>query len=149
MSSRTPVQSTVSSSNQQVKKPPAAVTSSPTPSVATTTKASGGKAASLPSATHVAFKIPPSQSAHPPSAPVPPAAQSSSQADKDGAKPRVRTKGFFKRAQTVVGLRANTAEACRLVEDKERTHNWKRWGPYLSERQWATVREDYSPDGSW
>ncbi|MCI0455401.1 MAG: glucosidase [Gemmataceae bacterium] len=26
--------------------------------------------------------------------------------------------------------------------------NWKRWGPYLSERQWGTVREDYSPDGS-
>ena len=26
--------------------------------------------------------------------------------------------------------------------------NWKRWGPYLSERQWATVREDYSPDGN-
>ncbi|MBM82200.1 MAG: hypothetical protein CMJ78_16660 [Planctomycetaceae bacterium] len=25
--------------------------------------------------------------------------------------------------------------------------NWKRWGPYLSERQWGTVREDYSPDG--
>jgi hypothetical protein len=26
--------------------------------------------------------------------------------------------------------------------------NWKRWGPYLSERQWGTVREDYSQDGS-
>ena len=40
------------------------------------------------------------------------------------------------------------AEAQRLVEDRDRTAYWKRWGPYLSERQWGTVREDYSPDGS-
>src|SRR3954467_8137473 len=39
------------------------------------------------------------------------------------------------------------AEARRLEEDDRRLKNWKRWGPYLSERQWATVREDYSPDG--
>ncbi|MBP2677996.1 MAG: uncharacterized protein H6Q82_1061, partial [Deltaproteobacteria bacterium] len=39
-------------------------------------------------------------------------------------------------------------EGIRLVEDARRTKNWKRWGPYLSERQWGTVREDYSPDGS-
>jgi hypothetical protein len=38
----------------------------------------------------------------------------------------------------------------RLEEDKNRTKNWKRWGPYLSERQWGTVREDYSKNGdSW
>ena len=38
----------------------------------------------------------------------------------------------------------------RLQEDIDRTANWKRWGPYLSERQWGTVREDYSADGnSW
>src|SRR3989442_12428457 len=40
-----------------------------------------------------------------------------------------------------------TAEHQRLQDDAARTKNWKRWGPYLSERQWATVREDYSPDG--
>ncbi len=40
------------------------------------------------------------------------------------------------------------AEAERLGEDARREVNWKRWGPYLSERQWATVREDYSADGS-
>ena len=40
------------------------------------------------------------------------------------------------------------AEETRLLEDARRTANWKRWGPYLSERQWGTVREDYSPDGS-
>src|SRR5581483_6115384 len=39
------------------------------------------------------------------------------------------------------------AETRRLEEDARRARNWKRWGPYLSERQWATVREDYSPDG--
>ncbi len=39
-------------------------------------------------------------------------------------------------------------ESLRLAEDRERKKNWKRWGPYLSERQWGTVREDYSPDGS-
>src|ERR1039458_1025409 len=38
-------------------------------------------------------------------------------------------------------------EETRLREDLERKLNWKRWGPYLPERQWATVREDYSPDG--
>lgn len=40
------------------------------------------------------------------------------------------------------------AEWLRLEEDRQRTSNWKRWGPYLSERQWGTVREDYSPDGA-
>ncbi|KAI8504955.1 hypothetical protein Bbelb_170640 [Branchiostoma belcheri] len=39
-------------------------------------------------------------------------------------------------------------EIDRLAEDKLRLKNWKRWGPYLSERQWGTVREDYSEDGS-
>src|SRR4051812_43504455 len=37
-------------------------------------------------------------------------------------------------------------EARRLEEDARRAENWKRWGPYLSERQWATIREDYAPD---
>ncbi len=42
------------------------------------------------------------------------------------------------------------AEAQRLAEDKARTQNWKRWGTYLPERQWGTVREDYSANGtSW
>ncbi|HKY33202.1 MAG TPA: glucosidase [Candidatus Polarisedimenticolia bacterium] len=39
------------------------------------------------------------------------------------------------------------AEAARLAEESARRRNWKRWGPYLSERQWATVREDYSEHG--
>jgi hypothetical protein len=40
------------------------------------------------------------------------------------------------------------AEAQRLAEAQARTAYWKRWGPYLAERQWGTVREDYSPDGA-
>ena len=40
-------------------------------------------------------------------------------------------------------------ETTRLAAEAERKpgSHWKRWGPYLSERQWGTVREDYSPDG--
>jgi hypothetical protein len=41
-----------------------------------------------------------------------------------------------------------TKEEQRLNEDRQRKANWKRWGPYLSERQWGTVREDYSPFGT-
>jgi hypothetical protein len=41
----------------------------------------------------------------------------------------------------------SNAEKARLISDAKREANWKRWGPYLSERPWATVREDYSPGG--
>ncbi|WP_144872197.1 MGH1-like glycoside hydrolase domain-containing protein [Hyella patelloides] len=41
-----------------------------------------------------------------------------------------------------------TQEEIRLKEDRERTAYWRRWGCYLSNRQWGTVREDYSADGS-
>ncbi len=40
------------------------------------------------------------------------------------------------------------AERRRLAEDAARHHNWKRFGTYLGDRQWGTVREDYSPDGN-
>ncbi len=40
-----------------------------------------------------------------------------------------------------------TAEQRRLNETREKGVPWKKWGPYLSERQWGTVREDYSRDG--
>ncbi len=43
-----------------------------------------------------------------------------------------------------------SAEELRLQQSYQRTANWHRWGPYLSERQWGTVREDYSEYGdSW
>src|SRR5713226_8545752 len=41
-----------------------------------------------------------------------------------------------------------TAEERRLEESRDRKTHWKRWGPYLSERAWGTVREDYSPHGN-
>ena len=40
------------------------------------------------------------------------------------------------------------AEQARLEETRAGTADWKQWGPYLSERQWGTVREDYSEDGN-
>ena len=39
-------------------------------------------------------------------------------------------------------------ERKRLSEDKKRQKYWKRFGPYLAERQWGTVREDYSEEGA-
>ena len=39
-------------------------------------------------------------------------------------------------------------EQNRLIESEGRRAYWRRWGPYLSERQWGTVREDYSPHGT-
>src|SRR5579862_8391276 len=41
-----------------------------------------------------------------------------------------------------------TQEEIRLSESASRKRHWKRWGPYLSERAWGTVREDYSPNGT-
>ncbi|MBL8179729.1 MAG: glucosidase, partial [Bryobacterales bacterium] len=41
-----------------------------------------------------------------------------------------------------------SAERGRIVETGNRTRHWRRWGPYLSERQWGTVREDYSAYGT-
>ena len=41
-----------------------------------------------------------------------------------------------------------TPEATRLDEARRRVKHWKRWGPYLSERAWGTVREDYSAGGT-
>jgi hypothetical protein len=40
-----------------------------------------------------------------------------------------------------------TAEQQRLNDAREKKIEWKKWGPYLSERQWGTVREDYSEEG--
>ncbi|HWD42009.1 MAG TPA: hypothetical protein VG944_24435 [Fimbriimonas sp.] len=40
------------------------------------------------------------------------------------------------------------AEMERLIQNRNQSAAWHRWGPYLSERQWGTVREDYSPNGT-
>ncbi len=43
---------------------------------------------------------------------------------------------------------AETAEGRRVAANDARREHWNRWGPYLSERAWGTVREDYSPNGA-
>jgi Mannosylglycerate hydrolase MGH1-like glycoside hydrolase domain len=48
----------------------------------------------------------------------------------------------------MTGKHAPPAEHGRLQEEQRGIGAWRRWGPYLSERQWGTVREDYSADGS-
>jgi hypothetical protein len=50
--------------------------------------------------------------------------------------------------RTVPDDRAPTAEEQRLASSDRRARHWKKWGPYLSERAWGTVREDYSPNGT-
>ena len=43
---------------------------------------------------------------------------------------------------------ADSEEGRRLLETRGRPLQWRRWGPYVSERSWGTVREDYSPNGA-
>ncbi|MCX5931724.1 MAG: hypothetical protein NTW83_07830, partial [Cyanobacteria bacterium] len=43
---------------------------------------------------------------------------------------------------------SQTRERQRLLENADRQLYWQRWGPYLSDRQWGTVREDYSEYGN-
>ena len=50
-------------------------------------------------------------------------------------------------AQSPTTQSAKTAEATRLEEARTNGVPWRQWGPYLSERQWGTVREDYSENG--
>ncbi|HEX2493295.1 MAG TPA: hypothetical protein VHK24_05930, partial [Steroidobacter sp.] len=64
------------------------------------------------------------------------------------------TKALSKTALKHIGLpsrtasEAQTAERVRLAQCTPTDLRWKKWGPYLSERQWGTVREDYSPHGN-
>jgi hypothetical protein len=51
------------------------------------------------------------------------------------------------RESSMIPQKPIPAEQLRLQEDAGRQRHWKRWGPYLSERAWGTVREDYSRDG--
>ena len=47
-----------------------------------------------------------------------------------------------------MGAEQDRVHSCGRLEDGLRAGGeWYRWGPYVSERQWGTVREDYSPDG--
>src|SRR5215203_2830928 len=51
------------------------------------------------------------------------------------------------KSQKQSGAGGQDAEQGRLTEAREQHAPWRKWGPYLSERQWGTVREDYSQDG--
>jgi hypothetical protein len=65
------------------------------------------------------------------------------------ASPEKRTKAGARSTETDAS-RDRSTERRRLEQDASRELNWKRWGPYLAERQLATVREDYSATGdSW
>jgi hypothetical protein len=56
----------------------------------------------------------------------------------------------MKRISDNTGNSSMTEEIQRLKQSNENDVPWKKWGPYLSERQWGTVREDYSESGdSW
>ncbi len=45
-------------------------------------------------------------------------------------------------------VKPKTAEHQRLADSEARVADWKNWGPYVSDRAWGTVREDYSPEGA-
>ena len=47
----------------------------------------------------------------------------------------------------MTGVDRHGLERTRLENQRLGKENWRLWGPYLSERAWGTVREDYSPDG--
>ena len=68
---------------------------------------------------------------------------SNSQSDPKGAAPRRRGPKTAAPSPFV-----DVTEQKRLNEAREAGIPWKKWGPYLSERQWGTVREDYSQDGN-
>ncbi|KAJ7647363.1 glycoside hydrolase family 63 protein [Roridomyces roridus] len=56
-------------------------------------------------------------------------------------------KSYRERLAEKLGAEYKGAERYRLLQDGNKERHWKRWGPYLSDRQWATVREDYSANG--
>ncbi|EDO39865.1 predicted protein [Nematostella vectensis] len=58
-------------------------------------------------------------------------------------------KSSLRHHQSPLVMEHSTEETKRLKDDKRGKKEWKRWGPYLTERQWGTVREDYSHDGNY
>lgn len=123
--------------------PPTAGKTTITTSSSSSSNSKGNTSPSTSQQSKVSAGSAPSKSSKPPRG-------MSSQSSQSVQSARARSaKGAFTRAKTIVGLDVASVESSRLKQDEERVANWKRWGPYLSERQWATVREDYSPDGSW
>jgi hypothetical protein len=73
---------------------------------------------------------------------------SSSGSDPRGTAPQKRAEKVTKVESTVPSPFVDVTEQKRLNDAREAGIPWKKWGPYLSERQWGTVREDYSQDGN-
>src|SRR4051794_12776932 len=70
-----------------------------------------------------------------------------------GLAPRLRLQGETScGVRHPIGVAIPAAERSFMEEEKRldepASHGWKTWGPYLSERQWGTVREDYSAGGT-
>src|SRR5258708_39502403 len=63
-----------------------------------------------------------------------------------GEPPKVAASGRGQSVTSVLSLMK--AEEKRLHDSHRRAAHWRRWGPYVSERAWGTVREDYSQDGT-
>ncbi|KAH7875369.1 glycoside hydrolase family 63 protein [Lentinula edodes] len=91
-----------------------------------------------------------------PSTPKPPAAappkstkvsDPSPDDDELDARQQQDDRSYRERLASRIGADYKGVERYRLEQDERRERHWKRWGPYLSDRQWATVREDYSANG--
>ena len=72
----------------------------------------------------------------------------SDKSDSQGSTPRKRAKQATVVGSTEPPRFVDVTEQKRLNDAREAGIPWKKWGPYLSERQWGTVREDYSQDGN-
>ncbi len=66
---------------------------------------------------------------------------------KQSAKVATKARAKTSRKTLKKATRETGAEKSRVIAQSNDTEAWRRWGPYLSERQWGTVREDYSPHG--
>lgn len=83
----------------------------------------------------------------PPLAPKPPPKTSKAASGDSKIQQNGPTKNYRQRLSESLGVDYHGVEKYRLLQDENRERHWKRWGPYLSDRQWATVREDYSDNG--
>ncbi|KAJ7703229.1 Six-hairpin glycosidase-like protein [Mycena rosella] len=77
--------------------------------------------------------------------PPPPKISKAAPSPKNPAEEEI--KSYRDRLAEKLGADYKGAERYRLLQDGNKEKHWKRWGPYLSDRQWATVREDYSGNG--
>ncbi|KAG8835736.1 hypothetical protein FRC17_001527 [Serendipita sp. 399] len=65
----------------------------------------------------------------------------------DAHSPAAAVQSYQNRLAAELKSEYESVERYRLLQDERKERHWKKWGPYLSERQWATVREDYSANG--